>query len=97
MTEVIIAEDDGIGSMESKEEDSVRSLWKFCDSITLPRPKVVLFTQATLIFILVIASLLKLTLDRLPCEEMSVWFSLLFGALVTFYQILNYEQDHFHQ
>ena len=82
MTEVVIAEDDGIGSMESNEE-SVRSLWKFCNSITLPRSEVVFFTQATLIFILVIASLLKkLTLDRPPCEEMSVWFSLLFGAVV---------------
>ena len=29
MTEIVIAEDDGIGSMESNEEDSVRSLWKF--------------------------------------------------------------------
>ena len=81
MTEVVIDEDDGIGSMESNEEESVRSLWKFCNSITLPRSEVVFFNQATLIFILVIASLLKLTLDRPPCEEMSVWFSLLFGAV----------------
>ena len=80
MTEVVIAEDDGIVSMESNEEDSVRSLWKFCNSITLPRSEVVFFTQATLIFILVIASLSKLTLDRPPCE-MSVWFSLLFEAV----------------
>ena len=29
MTEVVIAEDDGIGSKESNEENSVRSLWKF--------------------------------------------------------------------
>ena len=81
MSEVVIAEDDGIGSMESNEENSVKSLWKFCNSITLPRSEVVFFTQATLIFILVIASLLKLTLDRPPCEEMSVGFSLLFGAV----------------
>ena len=80
MTEVVIAEDDGIGSMESNEEDSVGSLWKFCNSITLPRSEV-FFTQATLVFILVIASLLKHTLDRPPCEEMLVWFSLLFGAV----------------
>ena len=75
MTEVVIAEDDYVGSMESNEEDGVK-LWKFCNSITLPRSEVVFFTQATQhihssIFIL-IASLLKLTLDRLPCEEMSV-------------------------
>ena len=38
-------------------------------------------TQTTLIFILVNASLLKLTLDRPPCEEMAVWFSLLFEAV----------------
>ena len=68
MTEVLIAKDDGIGSMESNEEDSVRFLWKFCNSIVLPRSNVVFFTQATLVFILVIASLLKLTLDRPPCE-----------------------------
>ena len=28
MTEVFIDEDDGIGTMESNEEKSVRSLWK---------------------------------------------------------------------
>ena len=49
MTDVVIAEDDGIGSMESNEEESLRSLWKFCNSITLPRSEVVFFTQATLI------------------------------------------------
>ena len=81
MTEVDIAEDDGICSMESNEEDSVRSLWKFCSSITLPRSEVVFFTQATLIFSLVIANLLKLTVDRPQCEELSVWFSLLFRAV----------------
>ena len=74
------AEDDGIGSMESNKEDSVRSLWKFCNSIFLPRSEVVFFTQATLIFFLVIADLLKLTLDR-PKEKISVWFSLSFGAV----------------
>ena len=81
MTDIVIAEDDGIGSMGSNEENSVRSLWKFCNSITLPRSEVVFFTQALLIFILVVASLLKLTLDRPLYEEMSVWFSLLFGAV----------------
>ena len=81
MTEEVIDEDDGIGTMESNEEDSVRSLWTFRNSITLPRSEVVFFTQATLIFNLVIVSLLKLTLDRPPCEEMSVWFSQLIGAV----------------
>ena len=74
MTEVVIAEDDVVGSMEPNEEDSVRSLCKFCHLITLPKPGVVFFTHATIIFILVIASLLKLTLDRPPCGEISVWF-----------------------
>ena len=81
MTEVVIAEDAGMSSIESNQEESVRSLWKFCNSITLPRSEVVFFTQATLVFILVIASLLKRTLDRPPCEEMSVWFPLLYGAV----------------
>ena len=81
MTEVSIVEDDGIGTMESNKEDSVKSLWKFCNTITLPRSEVAFFTQAILIFILVIASLLKLTLDGPPSEEMSVWFPLLFGAI----------------
>ena len=80
MTEVVIAEDDAKGSMESNEDESVRSLWKFCNSIILPRSKVVFFTQATLIFILVNASLLTLILDRQPGEEYLVWFSLIFGA-----------------
>ena len=81
VTEVVIDEDDGIGTMESNEEDSVMSWWKFCNSITLPRSEVVFFTQATQSFILVIASLLKVTLERPPCEEMSVWVSLLLGAV----------------
>ena len=80
MTEVFIAEDDSVGIMESNAEESVRALWKFCNSITLPRSEVVFFTQATLIFILVVASLLKFTLERPPYEETSVWFSVLFGA-----------------
>ena len=43
MTEEVIDEDDGIGTMESNEEDSVMSWWKFCNSITLPRSEVVFF------------------------------------------------------
>ena len=87
MTEVGTDEDNGIGTMESNEEYSVMSWWKFRNSITLPRSEVVFFTQATLSFILLIASLLKLTLDRPPCEEKSVWSSLLFGAVG--YLLLN--------
>ena len=41
MIEVVIVENDGIGCMESNEEVSVSSLWKFCNSITLPRSEVV--------------------------------------------------------
>ena len=81
MTEVVIDEDDGIGTMESNEEDSVRSFMEVLQFNHFTKIRGCLFTQATLIFILVIASLLKLTLDRPPCEEMSVWFSLLFGAV----------------
>ena len=81
MSEVVIAEDDGIGNMESNEENSVMSLWKYCNPITLPRSEVVFFSQATLIFILLIASLLKLTLDRQPSKKRSMWFSLIFGAV----------------
>ena len=44
MTEVVIAEDDGTGSMDSNDEKSVRSLWKFCNSITLPKSEVVFFS-----------------------------------------------------
>ena len=54
MTKVVFAENDGIGSMESNEEDSVEPLWTFCNSIILPRSEVVFFTQATLIFFLVL-------------------------------------------
>ena len=34
MTEVVISDVDGLGSMESNEKDSVKSLLKFCNSIT---------------------------------------------------------------
>ena len=89
MTEVVIAEDDGIGTLESNEEDIVRSLWNFCNSITLPRSEVLslLLRQHHFSF------LLKLTLDRPPCEELSVLFEAVGYILPT----LNYEQDHFHQ
>ena len=65
--------------MESNEEDSVWSLWKFGNLITIPRSEVVFLTQATLIFIFLIASLLKLTLDRPPCDEMSVVFTIIWS------------------
>ena len=48
MTEVVIAEDDGIGNMELNEKDSVRSLWKFCNSITFARSEVVFLVGAFL-------------------------------------------------
>jgi len=80
MTEQSIDVADGLETIESNVDESVKS-WKFCNSVSLPRSEVVFFTQAALIFVLVIASLLKLTLDKPPCEEMSVWFSLLFGAV----------------
>ena len=60
MPEIVIAEDDAIGVMKSNAEDSVRSLWNLCSSITLTRSEVVCFTQAKLTFTLVSASLLSL-------------------------------------
>ena len=80
MTEQTIDVSDGLETIGTNIDDSVRT-WKFCNSVSLPRSEVVFFTQATLIFVLVVTSLLKLTLDKPPCEEMSVWFSLIFGAV----------------
>ena len=81
MTEVVIAEDDGIGSMESNEEDSVRSLWKFCNSKTLPRSEVVFFTQATLIFILVIASFVEThSRETAMRRNVSVLFTIIWSS-----------------
>ena len=52
-------------------------LWRFCNSVTLPRSEVVHFTQAALIFILVVTSLLKIALDKTSCKELSFWVGLL--------------------
>ena len=89
MTEVVIAEHDCIGIMKSNDEESVRSLWKFCKSITITllRSEVVFFTQATLIFILVIASLFKPT-DR-HAKKCQCGFHYYLEQLVIFYLILN--------
>ena len=53
MTEVVIAEDDGIGTMELNEEDYVKSLCNICNSINYYENQRSFFTRATLIFILI--------------------------------------------
>ena len=57
------------------------SSWKFCDSITMPRSEVLLFQQATLFFGLVITTMLRMVFDPPACQEETVCFSLLFGAV----------------
>ena len=60
---------------------SENSLWRFCNSVNLPRSEVVFFTQAALIFIIVVTSLLKIALDKPSCEDMSFWVGLLSAAV----------------
>ena len=72
---------DGIEAFESSPDDSVRSNWVFCNSVTLPRSEVLFFTQAGLIYIIVITCLLKLALDKPSCEDMTFWVSLLSGSV----------------
>ena len=63
---------DGIEAFESSPDASVRSNWVFCNSVTLPRSEVLFFTQAGLIYIIVITCLLKLALDKPSCEDLSL-------------------------
>ena len=60
---------------------SEKSAWRFCNSVTLPQSEVVFFMQTTLIFIIVIVSLLKIALDKPSCEDMSFWVGLLSAAV----------------
>ena len=64
-----------------ENSSSENSLWRFCNSVTLPRSEVVFFTQAALIFIIVVTSLLKIALDKPSCEDMSFWVGLLSAAV----------------
>ena len=67
-------------AVEDTIENSKNSLWRFCNSVTLPRSEVVFFTQAAIIFIIV-TSLLKIALDKPSCEDMSFWVGLLSAAV----------------
>mgnify|MGYP000456212932 CR=1 FL=1 len=68
-------------AVEDANENSESSLWMFCNSVTLPRSEVVFFTQAILIFLIVITCLLKLALDKPSCEDMSFWVGILSAAV----------------
>ena len=82
MPSVVISEVDGIGSMESYEEDNVRSVRKLRQFNHSAKIRGCLcITQATKLFLLVTANLLKLASDKPPCKEMSAWFHVLFGAV----------------
>ena len=70
-----------IGEVVFDNGQSERASWKFCNSSTLPRSEVLFFTQALLIFIIVVSCLLKLIFAHPPCEEAPMWFSLLFGTV----------------
>ena len=71
---------------------SENSLWRFCNSVTLPRSEVLFSTQAALVFIIVVTSLLEIALDKPSCEDMSFWVGgLLSAALGYDHQTQNYE------
>lgn len=80
MAEVAIDETDFVDTVY--DADNVeRPPWKFCNSITLPRSEVVYFTQVLVVLMILIASLTKLIVTDLPCEEQNIWFSLLSGVV----------------
>ena len=62
-------------AVEDTVENSAsrNSLWRFCNLVILPRSGVLFFTQAVLIFIIVVTSLLKIELDKL-CEDKTCHF-----------------------
>ena len=66
-----------------ESNSSENSLWRFCNLVTLPRSEVVFFTQAALILIIVVTSLLKIAFskDKPSCEDMSFWVGLLSAAV----------------
>ena len=81
MTEEAVDVEDGINPLEAIPDESVGSNWIFCNSVTLLRSEVLFFTQAGLIYIIVITCLLKLALDKPQCEDMTFWVSLLSGSV----------------
>ena len=77
-----------------ENSSSENSLWRFCNSVTLPRSEVVFFTQAALIFIIVVTSLLKIALENHPVKTCHFGWVCYRQQLVTHYQTQNYEQNH---
>ena len=73
------------------EMHSEKKSWKFCNNVTLPRSEVVFVAQMVVILNLLTFCILKLSFTKLSCEETSVWFSILSGLLVTYYQTQEYE------
>ena len=60
-----------------ENESSSKSSWKFCNQTTLPRSEVVFFVQMFVILLLISLCIVKLTILKPNCEEISVWISIL--------------------
>ena len=56
-----------------EKESSGKSTQKFCNQITLPRSEVVFFLQMSVILMLLVLCIVKLTVLKPTCEEATVW------------------------
>ena len=59
------------------ETNSEKKSVKFCNNVTLPWSEVVFVAQMVVILILLTFCILKLSVTKFSCEEISVWFSIL--------------------
>ena len=50
--------------------------WKFCNQITLPRSKFIIFVQMFVTLMLIVLCIVKLTILKPICEKTSVWISI---------------------
>ena len=76
---------------------SKKSFWRFCNSITLPRSKVVFFCPRSFNLLNSSHKVVKLHLMNLPVKTCHCGWPCYLQQLVTHYQTQNYEQNHFHK
>ena len=60
-----------------ENESSSKSSWKFCNQTIFPRSEVVFFKQMFVILLLISFCIVKITVLKPNCEEISVWISIL--------------------
>ena len=73
--------DHGIENLVFDDQNQERRSWRFCNNVSLPRSEVMFFAQIFLIAFVVTVCSTKLLFFQTSCEESTLWFALLSGAV----------------